>query len=818
MASSFRDMLRQFLLRRSPIVTVFAWLFVGATVALAQTNLPNARVGVAYSYQVTTTPASGPGSIYGATGLPTGISINTSTGLVSGTPTTAGTYNGTISVTENGLTDNFAVVLVVDPPLGTPVINSATTLSGTVGTAISTYFVTASNSPTSFNVGALPAGLSLGGTVTVPTISGTPTTAGTYTVSLSANNATGTGATTTLTITIAPAGPLPAITSATSATATLNAAFTYTITASNSPVSFSASGLPFGLSVNTTTGAITGTPTVAGVYTVALTATNNNGTSATTNLSLSVGSVPTMTSATTASATVGSAFTFTFGASNSAFSFNVSGLPPGLSVNASTGAITGTQTTPGGYTVTASANNATGTSASSTLTINVAAASSGGGGGGGTQAVAPVIVSLTPSFSVVAGNPASFTVSASGTGTLTYQWRKSGTPISGATASTYTIAKVLAADAGSYDVVITNSVGSTTSATVTLSVTALVIGPTITTHPQSAGVVAGGSITLTAVATGTGTLTYQWSKNGVAISGATSTSLALANVQLADVASYTIGVTDVTGTTNSRAAAVGINSTAKVGGSGSVVRSDIVHPNGNVYDQILLTGSSATITAEAKKVTRISFIDLNDDIVQVEFSGAGTAALSLENPTGPAAPVKYNQPGVFYMKGHASIIVTGANETSNLAVFTVGTITAVNQALFPNGTTYDGVADIGLISIATTNGKFGGIRAGNASFFRTTGLTGISAPGVAVQGPVFIGDITADANASSVMIFGSTTDVRITGGDLQQLNNRPVQVDGITRVNFTAGTKSSGATLPVQANRARLEQDGVDVTTQLVPP
>jgi len=798
------------------IVAAFAWLMAGATLAVAQTTLPSATVGTAYSYQVTTTPAAAAGTVYGASGLPTGISINASSGLVSGTPITAGTYNGTISLTEGGLTDNFSVVLVVNPALGTPVITSATAASGTVNAAFSAYTVTASNTPTSFNVGSLPAGLSLGGTTTVPTITGTPTTAGTYSVSLSANNATGAGATTTLTITIAPPGPVPAITSATSATATLNAAFSYNITASNTPVSFSAVGLPLGLSVNTSTGAITGTPTVAGVYTVTLSATNNNGTGASTDLSLAVGSVSVITSAASASATVGTAFNFSLTASNSPQSFNVSGLPPGLSVNASTGAITGTPTTTGAFTVTASANNATGTGASATLTINVAAAS--GGGGGGDTPVAPVVSSLTQSFSVVAGNPATFTVNAAGTGTLTYQWRRNSTPISGATAATYTIARAQAANAGSYDVVITNSVGSTTSAGITLTVTALITGPTITTHPQSASLAAGGSVTLTAAATGTGTLTYQWYKNGVAITGATGASLTLADVQLADVASYTVGITDVTGTSNSRAAAVGIASTAKVGGSGSVVGSDIVHPNGNIYDQILLTGNSATLTADANQVTRISFIDLNDDIVQVEFSGAGTVALALENPTGPAAPVKYNQPGVLYMKGHASIIVTGANETSNLTVFTVGTATAVNQSLFPDGTTYDGVADIGLISIATTNGKFGGIRAANAGFFRTAGLTGISAPGVEIQGPVYIGDITADADATGVMIFGSTTDVRITGGDLQQLNSRPVQVDGITRLNFTAGTKSSGATLPVQTNRAQLVRDGVDVTSQLVTP
>lgn len=622
--------------RGAHIPVALAWLFAGAAVAVAQTSLPNARVGTAYSYQITTSPAAPAGTVYGATGLPTGISINASSGLISGTPITAGTYNGTISLTDSGITDNFSVVLVVDPALGTPAITSATTASGTAGSAMSTYTVTASNSPTSFNIGTLPPGLTLGGSATAPTITGTPTTAGTYSISLSANNAIGTGGTTTLTVTIAPAGPVPAITSATTAATALNTAFTYNITASNSPVSFSAVGLPLGLSVNTTTGAITGTPTVGGVYNVTLSATNNNGTGPGKNLSLAVGPVAVITSASSASATVGKTFSFSLTASNSPSSFNVSGLPPGLSVNASTGGITGTPTTAGAFTVSTSANNATGTGASSTLTINVAAE--------------------------------------------------------------------------------------------------------------------------------------------------------------------------------------GIVSTALVSGSGLVVGADIVHPNGNIYDQVLLTGTSATIMAEGTKVTRISFIDLNDDIVQVEFSGAGNVALTLENPTGPATPVKYSQPDVAYMKGHASITVTGANENSNLTVFTVGTATAVNQALFPAGTTYDGVADIGLISIATTDGRFGGIRAGNAGFFRTTGLTGISAPGVAVQGPVFIGDITADSNATGVMIFGSTTDVRITGGDLVQLNNRAVEVSGITRVNFTAGTKSSGATLPAQANRARLEQNGVDVTSQLVPP
>ena len=80
------------------------------------------------------------------------------------------------------------------------------------------------------------------------------------------------------------------------------------------------------------------------------------------------------------------------------------------------------------------------------------------------------------------------------------------------------------------------------------------------------------------------------------------------------------------------------------------------------------------------------------------------------------------------------------------------------------------------------------------------------------------GDITADANATPTMVFGATAEVQITGGDLLQLNSQPVRVNGITRVVFGAGTKSGGQTLPAQTNRARLEQNGVDVTSQLVVP
>jgi len=153
-----------------------------------------------------------------------------------------------------------------------PSINSATTATGTVGTPFN-YTITATNNPSSFNATPLPGGLSVNTSTGV--ISGTPTAAGADDVTISATNGGGTG-TATLTITITAPGA-PTITSATTASGTVGTLFNYTITATNSPTSFDATPLPAGLAVDTTTGAISGTPTAAGTTNVTLTATNATG-------------------------------------------------------------------------------------------------------------------------------------------------------------------------------------------------------------------------------------------------------------------------------------------------------------------------------------------------------------------------------------------------------------------------------------------------------------------------------------------------------------------------------------------------------------
>ena len=182
-----------------------------------------------------------------------------------------------------------------------------------------------------------------------------------------------------------------------------------------------------------------------------------------------------------------------------------------------------------------------------------------------TSGTAPTISSQPVSLSLTEGATANFSVVASGSGTLGYQWRKGGSAISGATGASLSIAAVSATDAGSYDVVVSNTAGSVTSAAATLSVSSSSGAPLITASPTSRSVVAGSSTTFGVTATGSGTLGYQWRKDGSAISGATSSSLTLSAVSSSDAGSYDVIVSNSIGSATSAAATLSV--TASTGGT-----------------------------------------------------------------------------------------------------------------------------------------------------------------------------------------------------------------------------------------------------------
>jgi hypothetical protein len=150
-----------------------------------------------------------------------------------------------------------------------------------------------------------------------------------------------------------------------------------------------------------------------------------------------------------------------------------------------------------------------------------------------------VITARPISLNVDAGQSASFSVTASGSG-LTYQWLKNGTAISGATNATYTIPSAQVSDVGTYSIRITS--GTTTETpSAKLSVGTAGAGISITSQPSSLNVAPGRPATFTVSAFGSG-LTYQWFKNGSAINGATESTYVILAAQAGDAGSYTVRV------------------------------------------------------------------------------------------------------------------------------------------------------------------------------------------------------------------------------------------------------------------------------------
>lgn len=520
--------------------------------AHAQTIIPDATSGTAYSFQLVTTPAQPAGTTYSANDLPAGLSIGNSTGAISGTTGAVGLYKGTLALTSNSATTLYPYQITVDPAAGAPTLTSNGGASGTVGTPF-LYTITATNNPTSYNVAQLPPGLSVSGAQ----ISGNPTTSGLYFTSVSANNGSGQGAIVVLFFTINPAAPVPSLTSAALVSSPAGAALSYTITATNSPTSFTATGLPSGLALDSGTGIISGTPASAQVAIVSLTASNSYGSSLPRNLVLTIGDYSTITSAGTVTGTAGSVLSYTLSADNSPVTYNVAGLPAGLTINSTTGAITGTPLTPGSYTVVASANNALGVGPQATITFAVDDPASGSA-----PAIAPQILAAPASLSATVGSDVQFSVTAAGSGSLGYQWSLNNIPIAGATAPTLVLASVNASEAGTYTVLVANSQGAVVSAPAVLTIQSLFVPPFVTAQPSKTSATAGSPASFTVGASGIGPLSYQWLKDGVPVPGATDATLTIPAVQTGDAGTYSAVVSNPAGSEASMGAVLSVFASA----------------------------------------------------------------------------------------------------------------------------------------------------------------------------------------------------------------------------------------------------------------
>jgi len=179
--------------------------------------------------------------------------------------------------------------------------------------------------------------------------------------------------------------------------------------------------------------------------------------------------------------------------------------------------------------------------------------------------VAPTITTQPASQTVSAGQTATFTVTATGTAPLSYQWQKNGTAIGAATAASYTTPATTAADNGDlFTVVVSNTAGSMTSNAAALTVSSVLVAPTITRQPASQTVTAGQTATFTVTATGTAPLSYQWQKNGTAIGAATAASYTTPATTAADNGNqFTVVVSNAAGSLTSNAASLTVTTTGQ---------------------------------------------------------------------------------------------------------------------------------------------------------------------------------------------------------------------------------------------------------------
>ena len=268
------------------ISQIFTLTVNGAALSINQSTLPIAFAGASYSTTLTGTGGLTPytWSLTSLASANDGITIGASTGTLSGTPTANGTFILTVQLADSsGQTVSKQFTLSVSTALS---ILTTSLPNGSVGSVYPTQTLSAGGGQPpyrwSVTTGTLPAGLVLDGVF--GRISGTPTANGTSTFTLTVTDNQANTATGKLTITIG-AGVTITIAPSTLPAGTVGTAYAQTLTASGGAAPYtwsiistatSATGLPPGLAINPTSGAIVGTPTTAGTYAFTVQATDSN--------------------------------------------------------------------------------------------------------------------------------------------------------------------------------------------------------------------------------------------------------------------------------------------------------------------------------------------------------------------------------------------------------------------------------------------------------------------------------------------------------------------------------------------------------------
>jgi hypothetical protein len=260
---------------------------------------------------------------------------------------------------------------------------------------------------------------------------------------------------------------------------------------------------------------------------------------------------------------------------------------------------------------------------------------------------------------VTNGGVATFTVVATGTAPLAYQWRTNGIAITGATNSTLTLASVTSDHAGNYSVVITNNVGSVTSSVAMLTI---LMRPTITGQPANLNVAAGDNASFTVTADGTAPLSYQWRRNGANVTGATSATLSLPGVTIGQAGTYSVVVANTAGSVTSTVATLTVYvvtlpfSLSKTGGGtltgptngqlielGKAIFLKATPTPGNLFSNWIVSGQS--VTGATLNAVMSSNLTVVANFVPTPFPGLKGSYSGLFHPATSDPP--HEQSGYF---------------------------------------------------------------------------------------------------------------------------------------------------------------------------
>ena len=340
------------------------------TPSIIDIDLDDGIVGIPYSHTFTAIGAEPLAWSHTFGSLPPGLAFDPVTGTLSGNPTVSGTYDFTIRVDNIGGYAEEAFTLTI---LARPIITTLVLNSGNVSSYYSQTLLATGTTPISWSIldpigdeTGLPPGTSLTGA----TISGMLTTQGVYKFTVRAENITGSDYADTrqLTISIGPEGA-PVITTGSPLYATRGIPYTLSLEAlSDYPVTWTldnGASLPNGLSLNDNV--ISGTPTVAGIFNFTMIADNLDGSDARI-FTMIIADPPVITTTVLPDGTTRTAYSTTLSVTGDtpiawqvmSITGSETGLPPGLSLNTSTGEISGIPATDGIYTFSISATNGAG--------------------------------------------------------------------------------------------------------------------------------------------------------------------------------------------------------------------------------------------------------------------------------------------------------------------------------------------------------------------------------------------------------------------------------------------------------------------------